>query len=641
MNESMNTNFNPYTKTRLDLQGIISKSQESSSGKGDPGAYTYDSGGASYGAYQFASKKDIETAQTFVAWLYGSGDPSLLTPYPFPDGYPLTGDPKVGKGGEFYNNWMRITEAFQEKFLELQHRFAMEQYYWTPINQLRDHNIIDLSKMSFTLQNVIFSTSIQHDARNAGLVLLRDVVRTMSAKDADEAQRLIKEAAKVTDADIVNLLSTISEEELIDRIYLVRSTWEWSNCNNDMKAHLQEVSRYREREGPMAQAMLKREKLTPGFVSAVDPNLWSNFSTDELRCPVCNEKLSIHTDILNALQDIRIWVANGVNVSLGYVCKEHTEEEIKNAIKAKGLRVPSKVEQSHRAGMAADIYSPAGAALVMDAAKRITLLKEVYADGDLVHISLESSTSGVTIQKQEPTEQDLEKLISPFREKLAEFKKYIQQLIAEIPSAKELLDNIYNQVEEQIEKVIDEIKKLAKENRPEAEKLAKEKLTEVENLIKAMTDYTNGLLSTAQEKLDKIRENVTVKASDIQESATEKISELLWGPGAQAPPKEIDVTPDFNVASAGSNVSTTRDSTTLNFGSPDQPGINYNTENPWENLLENPAWLQFNPSFLLTDVVGKDPMDSTKFYVNVKGISYSGSHSYEQPQSDLDIVNSL
>jgi hypothetical protein len=51
----------------------------------------------------------------------------------------------------------------------------------------------------------------------------------------------------------------------------------------------------------------------------------------------------------------------------------------------------------------------------------------------------------------------------------------------------------------------------------------------------------------------------------------------------------------------------------------------------------DPAWLQFKPSFLLTDVVGKDPMDSTKFYVNVKGINYSGSQFYKQPQSEFPV----
>jgi Peptidase M15 len=345
-----------------------------------------------------------------------------------------------------------------------------------------------------------------------------------------------------------------------------------------------------------------------------------HFSTREFMCIEClklgreNAGNGINSELINLLDQLRTELGdNPIIVKLGYVCEEH-QLTVQTPYSTNG------VEPNHLEGRAADIVvTNTKSDIVAIAAEKIGFYKVIVYNDDVVHVEVQPAELVLDSKASA-----LEELVAPLREKLAEFKKYIQQLIAEIPSAKELLDNIYNQVEEQVEKRIDEIKKLAKENWPGAEKFAKEKLTEVENLIKAMTDYINGLLPPSiKEKLGKFSE----KVSNFEETATEKISELLWGTEGQESPKEIDAAPEFNVASADSNVLTTRDSTTLDFSSSDQLGIPYSPGNPLEDLLMDPKWLQFKPSSLLTNVVGNDPMDLTKFYINIKGINYSGSHS--------------
>jgi hypothetical protein len=292
------------------------------------------------------------------------------------------------------------------------------------------------------------------------------------------------------------------------------------------------------------------------------PKVWhsgervsEHFIIDEFRChgECCADRINvgdgIALELLAKLEALRNLVNRPINLTCAYRCPVHNR------------KVGGVETSTHVLGQAADIYvndlsveSLAAASYVIDFSGigqypndgfvHVSVGKEgrwikddrgyvdFHVDPSLVEYwrnVLNGNNPGDTQNSNDQKQTDssvsvetvpdtktsaLEELVAPLREKLAEFKKFIQQLIAEIPSAKGLLENIYDQVEKQVEKAIDEMNELAKENWPKAEKLAKEKLAEVENLIKAMTDFVNGLPSRAKKKWDQFTENVTEKAKE-------------------------------------------------------------------------------------------------------------------------------
>lgn len=184
------SNSSKYNDSNL---GVLSKKYESN---GDPGMISTgngDSGGASYGAYQFASNFNIPL--NFVEFLKNHNTKyhkRLL------DAYKKDGNKY---GANFDNEWKKIAREDNGGFLALQHEFTKQRYYDVTVKSLRDELKFDVEKHSFTLQNVIWSRAVQHG--NPGVLnVIKRAFAGIDIKNATEEElirAIYKESGKTTD----------------------------------------------------------------------------------------------------------------------------------------------------------------------------------------------------------------------------------------------------------------------------------------------------------------------------------------------------------------------------------------------------------------------------------------------------------
>ena len=138
--------------------GILSEKYEGS-GPATISTGEGDSGGVSYGTYQFAT--NTGTVDRFVEWLIGQGGVTA--------GYgAMLGQHPAGSL-EFSNCWLWIAEN-EADFGAWQDEFVKPRYYDAAATVAQD-NGIDPDNMPDALKCVLFSNSIQHGPQNAGELL--------------------------------------------------------------------------------------------------------------------------------------------------------------------------------------------------------------------------------------------------------------------------------------------------------------------------------------------------------------------------------------------------------------------------------------------------------------------------------------
>lgn len=130
-----------------------------SSGAGDPG-------GVSYGSYQMATKTG--TVKRFVTqadfpWLK---DFQSLTP----------GTP------DFSACWKRIATNQTDDFQKCQHEFIKRTHYDLLVAKILSDNDVDMNTRTSTLQNVVWSTAVQH---GPGTPIVGRACATLNCKPAD------------------------------------------------------------------------------------------------------------------------------------------------------------------------------------------------------------------------------------------------------------------------------------------------------------------------------------------------------------------------------------------------------------------------------------------------------------------------
>lgn len=110
-----------------------------SSGVGDPG-------GVSYGSYQMASKMGVP--QRFVS------QPDFPWAQEFRN---LTAG-----SAEFSAVWKRIAAAEPDAFQEAQHAYIKKTHYDVLVSKILAEDTLDINTRGFALQNVVWSTAVQH-----------------------------------------------------------------------------------------------------------------------------------------------------------------------------------------------------------------------------------------------------------------------------------------------------------------------------------------------------------------------------------------------------------------------------------------------------------------------------------------------
>ena len=130
-----------------------------SSGAGDPG-------GVSYGSYQMATKTG--TVKRFVTqsdfpWL---SDFQNLTP----------------GTGDFSTCWKRIATNQTDDFQKCQHEFIKRTHYDLLVAKILSDDNVDMNTRTTTLQNVVWSTAVQH---GPGTPIVHRACATLSCNPAD------------------------------------------------------------------------------------------------------------------------------------------------------------------------------------------------------------------------------------------------------------------------------------------------------------------------------------------------------------------------------------------------------------------------------------------------------------------------
>lgn len=112
-----------------------------SGGEGDPG-------GPSYGSYQMTSKPGGGTAKRFVS------QPDFAFVETFRGLTPGT--------PAFTAAWKNLAATHAEAFQEGQHAFIKKTHFDPLVNKIKTENGLDVEKSSHTLQDAVWSTSVQH-----------------------------------------------------------------------------------------------------------------------------------------------------------------------------------------------------------------------------------------------------------------------------------------------------------------------------------------------------------------------------------------------------------------------------------------------------------------------------------------------
>ncbi|WP_139488428.1 LysM peptidoglycan-binding domain-containing protein [Brevibacillus dissolubilis] len=139
--------------------GSLSAKYESNGNPGTVGTLRGDRGGKSYGAYQFSSK--MRSLDEFLQWLS----------HHHPSFYSQLISAKKADGGWYGRNfdtkWKAIGSSNPQLFLKLQHDYTKHRYYDAAAQKLKEKKGFDINKKSLALQNVLWSTAVQHNDTGA------------------------------------------------------------------------------------------------------------------------------------------------------------------------------------------------------------------------------------------------------------------------------------------------------------------------------------------------------------------------------------------------------------------------------------------------------------------------------------------
>jgi RHS repeat-associated protein len=153
--------------------GKLSESYESR-GVGDVSTGNGDAGGVSYGSWQLASKKHRPSE-----FLAAEGQKYAAE----------FGGAKEGSG-EFTSTWKKIAKREPEEFKNAQHGYIKRTHYDVVVASIKRGLGLDINNRSSVLQDVIWSTAVQHGPGN------KIVQNALAGQDL----------TKLSDADIISLI---------------------------------------------------------------------------------------------------------------------------------------------------------------------------------------------------------------------------------------------------------------------------------------------------------------------------------------------------------------------------------------------------------------------------------------------------
>jgi hypothetical protein len=190
------------------------------SGEKGPGVVGYDNnGGTSYGTYQISSRAG--TMKHFIDYLSEQA-PDIA------GRLKAAGPANTGsQSGKMPEVWKRISAADPARFAKLQYDFIEKSHYQPALQEISNRTGLDVSKAPRALQEVLWSTAVQHGPKGAVKIFTKAVKNAMDKNGIKMAQ-------------------------LIGSVYHMRAD-QFEAYGSDVRTALQ--NRFRE-EGRIALAML-------------------------------------------------------------------------------------------------------------------------------------------------------------------------------------------------------------------------------------------------------------------------------------------------------------------------------------------------------------------------------------------------
>jgi hypothetical protein len=165
-------------------QKIGALSAHFESGEYGPGVIGYDyNGGTSYGTYQISSKAG--TMKHFVEYL-SERAPDIAAKLKTA-GSANTG----GLSGKMPEVWKNVAAQDPERFSKLQYDFIEKTHYLPALQEISDRTGLDVSKAPKAVQEVLWSTAVQHGPKGAAKIFSKALARSQSKAGGVEMARLI------------------------------------------------------------------------------------------------------------------------------------------------------------------------------------------------------------------------------------------------------------------------------------------------------------------------------------------------------------------------------------------------------------------------------------------------------------------
>jgi hypothetical protein len=190
-----------------------------------------DQGGTSYGIYQISSRAG--TMRLFVDYLKEQAPDwarRLEAAGPLNTG---------GRGGTGPREWKKIAAEGPERFARLQQDFIAQTHYIPALQEIQEKTGVDVKEQSAALQEVLWSTAVQHGPRGAARIFSRAIGKG-EASGAGATQ---------------------FEQKLIDNVYSARGRQFGGSSARVASA----VKRRFEEEKNLALGMLKSEGTSRSF----------------------------------------------------------------------------------------------------------------------------------------------------------------------------------------------------------------------------------------------------------------------------------------------------------------------------------------------------------------------------------------
>ncbi|WP_052447470.1 DUF4214 domain-containing protein [Clostridium polynesiense] len=149
------------------MLGVLSEKYESN---GDPGrisSISGDAGGKSYGAWQLSS--NMGSLNGFVLWLAGERNTyhNMLIEGQNKD----LAEANTKYGSNFDAAWTKISQDHYDDFYQVQHKYTKRNFYDKLISNIAANPKMDGKISSFSVRNVLWSTSVQHGATGGTRVI--------------------------------------------------------------------------------------------------------------------------------------------------------------------------------------------------------------------------------------------------------------------------------------------------------------------------------------------------------------------------------------------------------------------------------------------------------------------------------------